>query len=118
MAFGLARPGEPTFVDEYDLAKRLGRDLKDASPDQAVLWEDRVLVIEMKTEGGSHSAGQCEWYLNLAQHHNPGRQVDLIYLTGPMPPWSSSATPTRGKAAHLMWDAVDQLVAETWDGSP
>src|SRR5947209_17004213 len=50
LAFGCRHPGQPLFVDEYELLKRDGIDPKDASPDQAVLWDDRALIIEMKTE--------------------------------------------------------------------
>lgn len=119
LAFGRRHDGDPLFVDELELLKRAGVDPKDASPDQAVLWDDRLLIIEMKTEKASHQPGQCEWYLDLGVHRHPGRRVDLIYLTGPMPPWRATYCPPGSTTTHVTWDAVDGLVQDVWaDGTP
>lgn len=113
-AFGASWPGDAVFIDEYDLPKRLGVDAKDAAPDQAVMWGDRVLVIELKTEPGSHSPGQCEWYVDLAKHRNPHRQVDLVYLTGPLRA-SATLQPVSGsRLVHVQWSTVDSIVQRIW----
>src|SRR5262245_26580957 len=52
------------FVDEYLLPK-LEQDAANGWPDWAVLWADRVWVIELKTEAGSHRADQLPYYLRL-----------------------------------------------------
>jgi hypothetical protein len=106
------------FVDEYDLPARSSAE-KTASPDHAVLWPSRVLVIELKTERASHRIGQCEHYLALARHHNPGKRVDLVYLTGPMNAWAASppALADGSRAVHLQWAQVLDIVSEVWGGA-
>jgi hypothetical protein len=46
------------FVDEYLLPK-LEDDAANGWPDWAILWPDRVWVIELKTEAGSHRDDQA-----------------------------------------------------------
>src|SRR5690242_8758412 len=55
------------FVDELDLGKRPG-DLKGSAPDWAVFTSDRLWLIELKTERGSHRDGQVPTYLATARH--------------------------------------------------
>ncbi len=53
-------------------------------PDWAVLWPDRVWVIELKSEPGSHRPDQLPYYLRLAAAAHPSCRVDLTYITGPL----------------------------------
>jgi hypothetical protein len=52
------------FVDEYLLPK-LDAHAQNGWPDSAVLWPDRVWIIEFKTEAASHrttsSGTTCSW---------------------------------------------------------
>ncbi|MFW5469506.1 hypothetical protein ACOCJ4_05605 [Knoellia sp. CPCC 206435] len=73
----------PIFVDEITMPKRQNDELA-ASPDWTLLFEDRVWMIELKTERSSHRANQLPHYLELASHHYPGRTIDVTYLTGPL----------------------------------
>jgi len=72
-----AWPGDQVlFVDEFELPRRHERE-KGAAPDYGVLWDDRVWMIELKTEVVSHRATQIPGYLDLAGHHYPDASVDL-----------------------------------------
>ena len=104
-----------TFVDEFELAARTD-DEKSGWPDWALLFPDRIWLIELKTEKGSHRATQLPHYLDLAAHHHPGRRVDLTYLTGPL---SVPAPPLVGGAryAHLTWADVVPLADRVWAGA-
>jgi len=44
------------------------------------VWPDRLL-IELKTERGSHGAAQLPYDGDLALHHFPNRLIDLVYIT-------------------------------------
>ncbi|MFI7033518.1 hypothetical protein OHB01_25840 [Microbispora hainanensis] len=74
----------PQFVDEFDLPRRHD-DEQGGAPDYAMLWPERLWMIELKTETASHRQGQLSGYLDLAEHHHPARRIDLTYLTPPMP---------------------------------
>ena len=67
-----------------------------ASPDWTLVFEDRVWMIELKTERGSHRATQLPHYLDMAAHHYPGRVIDVTYLTGPL---VKPAPPAAARAA-------------------
>ena len=58
--------------------------LNNQAPDWTLIFEDRIWMIELKTERGSHRANQLPHYLDLASHHYPGRSIDVTYLTGPL----------------------------------
>lgn len=106
--------GVPVFVDEFEMAPRHDAD-KGAAPDYAVLWEDRVWLIELKTEKASHRKDQVPYYFELAHHHFPKAQVDLTYLTSPMTaPYDPD--PEWGRYAHMAWDQLTDLIRELWPG--
>jgi hypothetical protein len=116
LAFGSQHSGEPAFVDEFELQKRhLGE--KNRSPDYGVVWDDRLLLIELKTEKASHRSDQCADYLARGKHHYPAKQVDLIYLTplmtAPVPP-----VPIGARYAHVDWPLVERLIDAIWSDSP
>lgn len=73
---------DAVFIDEFKLARR-AVDTKDGSCDWALLTNERVWMIELKTEHRSHDPAQLPWYLALARHNYPYHLVDLTYLTGP-----------------------------------
>ncbi|MEV0975060.1 hypothetical protein [Microtetraspora glauca] len=113
LSFGAgAWHGQPVFVDEFDLPGR-GDDEQGGAPDYAVLWEQRLWMIELKTETTSHRPGQVTGYFTLADHHYPAARIDLTYLTPPMP----LARPTTGEQmrfAHLTWGQVTPLIVDVW----
>ena len=82
-------------------------------PDWAVLWADRVWVIELKTEAGSHRADQLPYYLRLAAAAHPGCSLDLTYITGPLAK-PAPALLEGQRYSHLTWDHVLPLVEVTW----
>jgi hypothetical protein len=113
LSFGDATHGGPAvFIDEFDLPKRHDNE-KGSAPDWAVLTEERVWMVELKTEAASHRAAQIPGYFELARHHYPDRAIDLTYLT---PPLSTAARPLAGgmRFAHVVWADVVSLVATTW----
>lgn len=113
LSFGGGWPGDDfEFVDEFDLPARTP-DEKGGAPDYAVLWDDRVWVIELKTERTSHRTGQIPYYFELARHHHPQCAIDLTYLTGPGSK-SGQATQEWERFAHVEWADVLQLVDRHW----
>lgn len=61
---------EPWFVDEFELPPRNETE-KGGAPDYALLWDDRLWLIELKTEKASHRVEQVPYYFELAHHHFP-----------------------------------------------
>lgn len=112
-SFGDGWPDDaPVFVDEFELAPRHDAE-KGGAPDYAVLWEDRLWLIELKTEKGSHRADQVPYYFELAHHHYPDASIDLTYLTSPMDaPFEPD--PAWGRYAHETWGGIADLIKETW----
>ena len=82
-------------------------------PDWAVLWPDRVWVIELKSEAGSHRADQLPYYLRLAAAAHPTRRVDLTYITGPLTK-PAPALAEGQRYSHLQWTQVLPLVEDVW----
>lgn len=107
-------PGSPcdVFVDEFELPRRNEAE-RSGWPDWAVLWPDRVWMIELKTEAGSHRPDQLPHYLDLGAHHYPEAAIDLTYLTGPL---SKPAPDVRAgqRYHHITWTDVLPLVEEVW----
>ena len=116
-AHGTHNRGRPAdvplvFVDEYLLPK-LEEDGSNGWPDWAVLWPDRVWVIELKTEAGSHRPDQLPYYLRLAAAAHQGCSLDLTYITGPL----TKPAPTLLKGqrySHLTWHQVVPLIKDAW----
>ena len=100
------------FIDEFDLPARTPNE-RGGAPDWVVRWPDRLWMIELKTEAGSHRPGQLQAYATLARHHHPESRVDLTYLT---PPLRATVSPLDDgtPVVHLSWTDVVPLVAETW----
>ncbi len=113
LAFGEVRTEAPSaFIDECDLPPRHDAE-RGCAPDYAVEWQDRLWMIELKTEARSHRRGQLQSYFELARHHHPGRSVDLLYLTPAMqvaPP----EVPAGSRYAHLLWEDVAPLIQVRW----
>lgn len=113
LSFGTAWPGDDFwFVDEFELPAG-SDDEKGAYPDYAVLWPDRLWIIELKTERGSHRPAQIPYYLELGRHHHPDAHIDFTYLTGPGSK-SGAATQPWERFAHLEWSDVAELVRRHW----
>jgi hypothetical protein len=88
-----------------------------ASPDWTLIFEDRIWIIELKTERGSYRANQLPHYLDMAFHHYPGRVIDVTYLTGPLTK-PAPRLRERQRYVHLSWDAVLPLYARAWGDMP
>ncbi|SDM25262.1 hypothetical protein SAMN05421869_13917 [Nonomuraea jiangxiensis] len=103
---------QPLFVDEFELRPRHD-DEQGGAPDYAVLWADRLWMIELKTETSSHRRDQLTAYYALADHHHPGLGVDLTYLTPPF-----TFTPPAGqdciRFAHVTWTQIFPLLRAVW----
>ena len=109
LSFGEARWADGgAFVDEFDLPRRSDTE-RGGAPDQAVLWPDRLWLIELKTEAASHRRDQLPSYYDLAAHHYPGVPVDITYLTPPMTtPGPALCLPNR--YAHVTWEQTAGLI--------
>lgn len=104
--------GAPVFVDECELPAR-SDDERGAAPDYAVIWPDRIWIIELKSERASHRPDQLPYYFELAHHHHPGRRVDLTYLTPPMSA-HQEAPGDWARFSHTTWDDVVPIVRKVW----
>ena len=102
----------PVFIDEITMPKRHDDELS-ASPDWTLVFEDRVWMIELKTERGSHRATQLPHYLDMAAHHYPGRAIDVTYLTGPLVKPAPRLQPGQ-RYAHLTWEDTLPLYQLAW----
>lgn len=104
--------GQPLFVDEFELRPRHD-DEQGGAPDYAVLWTERLWMIELKTESSSHRRGQLSGYYTLARHHHPHTRVDLTYLT---PPLTFTPPPEEDgrRFAHVTWARVIPLLEDAW----
>jgi hypothetical protein len=109
--FGSWPEGTPEFVDEFDLPRRHD-DETGGAPDYAVLWPDRLWIIELKTEAASHRRGQLELYFELARHYHGDRQIDLTYLTPPLRSTYEHDGP--GRYGHVTWQQVAPAITEAW----
>ena len=113
LSFGSSELTEDAvFVDELDLPAR-SVDEPGCAPDYAVFAGDRLWIIELKTERGSHRRGQIPAYFELGGHHYPNLRIDLTYLT-PVMPVVSDVSPTGSRFAHLTWGQAIPLVREVW----
>lgn len=114
-AFGCPAVGRDgaRFYSEFELPRRHDDEVS-GWPDFAVLSEQRLMVVELKTEAGSHRAGQLAHYADLAAHHYPNHDRQLGYLT---PPLRLSARRDPVAYAHLTWAAVVPFVERAWRGA-
>jgi hypothetical protein len=106
---------DPTFVDELELPARTEEE-RGGAPDQAVLWPDRVWLIELKTEAASHRRDQLPAYFTLAAHHHRGAQIDITYITPDMKVAAPSVVKPN-RYAHVTWSRTAELVATIWSDS-
>jgi hypothetical protein len=104
-----------SFVDEYLLPK-LDEQLQNGWPDWAVLWPDRVWIIELKTEAGSHRTAQLPYYLQLAAAAHPHARLDLTYITGPLEKPAPTLLPGQ-RYRHVTWEQVLPLIDVVWGQS-
>lgn len=100
------------FIDEYLLPK-LEEEAPNGWPDWAVLSDDRVWVIELKTEAGSHRADQLPYYLRLAAAAHPDCNLDLTCITGPLTK-PAPALLKGQRYSHLTWHEILPLVDNAW----
>lgn len=106
-------PGDDfLFVDEFELPRRTEAE-KGGYPDYALVWPNRIWIIELKTEAGSHRADQIPMCFAFARHHHPSCRIDLTYLTGPGSK-SGEAVEEWQRFHHLEWSDVRPLVERHW----
>lgn len=117
LSFGAAHvPDGAELVDELDLPRRHD-DEPGCAPDYGVLTPDRLWIIELKTERGSHRSGQVQSYFELGRHHHPELRIDLTYLTPGMSAVADGA-PGGSRLAQVTWQQVMPLVDQVWsDGT-
>jgi hypothetical protein len=116
-SFGEPWPGdELVFVDEFELPARHAAE-PGGAPDWAVLWADRLWLIELKTEKGSHRPDQIPGYFSLAHYHYPAARVDISYVT---PPMTAPYDPVGAweRYCHTPWAGLVPAITETWGGGP
>lgn len=105
-------PQPAVFVDEFDLPRRHELE-KGCGPDWAMLWHDRLWIVELKTETGSHVPAQVPAYLEFARHYYPDLRIDLTYLTPAMvvsePPLAGSS-----RFGQVTWDQVIGPIQDIW----
>jgi hypothetical protein len=111
--FGGIWPGDDAvFVDEFELPPRNDAE-RGGAPDYAVLWDDRLWLIELKTEKVSHRPDQIPTYFDLAHHHYADAAVELLYVTPPMLALYEAPAPW-GRYAHRTWTQLAELIRSTW----
>lgn len=116
LSFGQSRCPDPiVFVDELELAPR-HTDERGGAPDYALLWPDRVWMVELKTERGSHRPDQLPSYFRLGAHHHPGADLDITYLTPPMAKPAPEVKQGQ-RYAHVTWAQTAPLVEQVWGSS-
>ncbi len=116
LSFGGADvPDDAVFVDELDLPRR-SEDEPGCAPDYGVLTADRLWIIELKTERGSHRTGQVDSYFELGRHHYPELRVDLTYLTPGMSAVAVGA-PSGSRFVQVTWEQVMPLIDDVWSGA-
>jgi len=100
------------FVDEFELSRRHEAE-RSGWPDWAMLWPDRLWMVELKTEAASHRPDQLPHYISLAAHHYPHSAIDLTYLTGPL---NKPAPVVRAgqRYHHIGWTEILPLLEEVW----
>lgn len=104
----------PGFIDEFELPARNDNE-KAGWPDWGVVWDDRLLLIELKTERASHRAGQLPHYQDLCRHHHPQATRDLVYLTPNMRQEKLSVA--EGEVFHHVFlEDCKPLFQEVWGG--
>ena len=101
-----------TFVDEFELPARTPEE-KGGYPDYALLWDDKIWIIELKTERGSHRPDQIPMYFAYARHHHPDCAIDLSYLTGPGSKSGMASEPWE-RFCHLEWSETAGLLERHW----
>lgn len=109
--FGRPHPGTSELFVEFKLS---GRDEGEGNgyPDLALLWSNRLLVTELKTEPGSVREGQVDQYAELAVHHHPELQVDVLYLTRDE---VDSPPPVGGVGyANVTWERLGPWIQDAW----
>jgi hypothetical protein len=110
--FGGTWPGDDAvFVDEFELPPRNDTE-RGGAPDYAVLWDDRLWLIELKTEKASHRPDQIPTYFDLAHHHYPDAAVEVLYVTPPMLARYEAPAPW-GRYAHATWTQLAELIRST-----
>lgn len=104
--------GDPVFVDEFELPARHEAE-KGGAPDYAVVWPDRLWLIELKTEKASHRHQQIPQYFELARAHHPHAAIDVTYITPPMEARYTPQNPWE-RYAHIAWGDLEEAIRTTW----
>lgn len=111
--FGSEHGRAQWFVSEYELPVPLEwRDqipFTYRCPDFACGDDERVLIIELKTERGSYSAQQMVDYLRLARHRLPVPRIDVALL-GPHLPGGDPPHDERQRYAEITWANLPRIL--------
>jgi hypothetical protein len=101
------------FYWEYKLPKR-PEDKENGWPDFAALWTDRVLMLELRTEVGSHRDAHVDWYLQLGAHNYGGRAIDLVYITPETTAGKSAVLPDLARFRNCSWAELAKVIEVAW----
>ena len=107
--------GSLEFIDEINLPAT-DKNAKGGAPDYAVIAPDRLWIIELKTEAGSHRKAQMPYYEQLARYHYPDKSLDMLYLTSDMQR-QDAGNFTESRFTHFFWSEILDLISETWANS-
>jgi len=108
MLFNEYRPDVPDIYWEYRLTKR-PQDKQNGWPDIGLVWPDRIILVELKTDPGSIRDGQLDWYTKLAATNYPSRQIDLLSITRDPVPDPPPEMATEARYANLTWKDLAQV---------
>lgn len=104
---------DPDFFWEFKLGK-FPEDRENGWPDLALIWDDRVLIFELKTEAGSHRVGQIDWYMRLAVDRFSDRAIDLVYLTVDPIEAAPKEIPKGVSYHNRLWTEVAEAIDASW----
>jgi hypothetical protein len=103
--FGKRASELPDFYWEFKL-EAIDPWLKRGWPDLAASWPERKLLLELKTEPGSHRDGQVDQYLSQARLNHPQCSIDMIYLTRDPIIGLPTLPDDRTRYANITWSEI------------
>lgn len=103
----------PDFYWEFNLGK-LPEDKENGWPDLVALTDERILVMELKTESGNHRDGQVDWYMRLAAARFSDRPIELVYLTVDPISADPAEIPKGAAYRNLLWTEVADMIDAVW----
>lgn len=104
----------PKFYCEFELPPK-GSFKEKRYPDLALLWDDRVLLFELKTDPGSIRDQQIDEYLELALLVYPKLRIDIVFVTRDAVVGGPKLIPGCSYA-NITWEKITPLINDIWGG--